>query len=523
MENEISSLKESIEKSIKVSENDLHNMGIKLADGKTEVLNLRSQLAETRALVDAETNAKTELVGLLEELKAKNLGLEEEIANGSNEKDKFWKQNMEEKLSAQRQRYDIRIKEIREEIDGKYKKKINECIEKWKSDIEGKDRQIEEQRSSADKFEGRYKIAKSKMEEMSLALDNLTEESKKKASEVKHLRNEKLSLEAKLAEISSKPSKLQHENLALKQEMKKMRMETRSLQVQFDAADAKIRELQKSNSKSTSSLPKPKDNDGFKMPSTLKNHTPGRTRATRTQSEVTMARRPPQGSGAIFAMDEEAGEMFSSSYLSDMKAGRCSIDSGRISELARRNTMQPAHLKSSYPAETQFHQLNEFTDDDLRLGKITEATANLSVDSPAMNTRRQSSIRMSITSRKSNRSPPSFMKSPPKEKPKPIMFEISPHVSRPSRKRPSLSGNDIENADVTKKARKELSYSKPGIPTPAKRHNRSGNSSLNTSNKSSNQSILTTRSDVSLKSDFVLKAVIYFGYFTGFGDSSKSS
>ena len=63
--------------------------------------------------------------------------------------------------------------------------------------------------------------------------------------------------------------------------------------------------------------------------------------------------------------DDEAGEMFSSSYLSDLKTGggfdssselnrgrlssANSVDSGRIKELARRNSMVPLHLKSSYP------------------------------------------------------------------------------------------------------------------------------------------------------------------------------
>ena len=106
--------------------------------------------------------------------------------------------------------------------------------------------------------------------------------------------------------------------------MKKLRNETRVLQVQNDAADKTIRELKKS-SRSTSALPATKDDDGFIMPS--QKNTPGRSRATRTQSEVNMGRtRPPQGSGSIFAMDEEAGEMFSSSYLSDMKLGICAVD-----------------------------------------------------------------------------------------------------------------------------------------------------------------------------------------------------
>ena len=70
-----------------------------------------------------------------------------------------------------------------------------------------------------------------------------------------------------------------------------------------------------------------KDDEGFIMPSQKAPVTPGRSRATRTQSEVNMGRtRPPQGSGSIFAMHEEDGEMFSSSYLSDMKLGVCAVD-----------------------------------------------------------------------------------------------------------------------------------------------------------------------------------------------------
>ena len=66
--------------------------------------------------------------------------------------------------------------------------------------------------------------------------------------------------------------------------------------------------------------------------------------------------------------------------------------------------MQPAHLKSSYPAETQLRPPSEFTDDDLRNGRIEreleEATANLSVDSPANNTRRKSFVKMNISTKK---------------------------------------------------------------------------------------------------------------------------
>merc|ERR1712241_659657 len=95
-------------------------------------------------------------------------------------------------------------------------------------------------------------------------------------------------------------------------------------------------------------------------------------------------------------------------------------------------------------------------------------------------------------------------KTPPPKQFKPIMFEISPQVPsgvRGPRKRQSMTKTDIENTglELAKRPRKELSYSKPGPPTPARRHNRSNNSSLNTSTKSvtsTNQSILTTGSNV---------------------------
>merc|ERR1712130_576511 len=82
--------------------------------------------------------------------------------------------------------------------------------------------------------------------------------------------------------------------------------------------------------------------------------------------------RPPLGSGSLFHADEEVGEGFSSSYLSDLKEGNCSLmdDTGRMSELARRNTLAPAHLKSAYPIESQFFDDNSMTEESIRHSRL---------------------------------------------------------------------------------------------------------------------------------------------------------
>ena len=107
-------------------------------------------------------------------------------------------------------------------------------------------------------------------------------------------------------------------------------------------------------------------------------------------------------------------------------------DSGRMSELARRNTLCPPHLKSAYLVESQFCQDKSLTEDAIRQSKVASSRREtMAVSSPATRLARLSlddtSPAASTRSKRSalNRTA-SDLDQPPKKKqlPPPVAFNI---------------------------------------------------------------------------------------------------
>ncbi|CAB4062353.1 unnamed protein product [Lepeophtheirus salmonis] len=346
---------DNCEKEVTVINNSLSTL-------EAENLQLREELNALRLTLQ---NTKSELDNRdLDNLTEKGK-YETQLQSYKDEIKTFKKEYSTEELSLQN-KFNDKIEKLKEEMEAKSKNDL--ASQKSRYEVREKDSEMDKLNQKSQDFEKKYNIAKVKLSELVSKLEEMTKENS--ALQKKYTGTKSMILKLK-DENEHTLNKYSHEVSnsmeieTLKRQLNKVQTDNRQLNVQLSTAELKIRSLQKEvttlNSQQTyqSILPTAQISPArsvFKIPSA--GDTPGRTRNGRTQSESNFnTRRPPNGVGALFNVDDEEGEMFSNSYLSDVKEGICTVNqSGRLSELCRRNTLQPSHLKSSYPIETQFLQ-----------------------------------------------------------------------------------------------------------------------------------------------------------------------
>nr|CAH0104580.1 unnamed protein product [Daphnia galeata] len=333
-----------------------------------------------------------------------------------------------------------------------------------------------------------------KFEKMQNQLDNLNEEvaslnmdKKKLAFENRSLKTEQNHL---LAQISSEKDKANARNTRHSLALQRGNAASNGGTLADAMIDARRRSMRPTRSEVTCSSrerqapaevfrpPQLAFGDGsdansiFKVPPSRRDST---SSVCSNRSDISITSRGtnvPQGAGRLFTCDDEDGELFSSSYLNEMKEGKCRVEdsSTRVSELLRRNTMQPPHMRSAYPVEMNDERLrqNDMTiydqpkatssraDNHDTVQQLSFATSMLSMNTPpAMNTRK----------RRSSSWNPTDMETPVMQPRKRRSYELDADLSCDSTDTRSISSS----AERKKHRDASLtSYSRPGPPTPAR-------------------------------------------------------
>ena len=379
---------------------------------KDQLMQAQARTEELQSKVEAGALLETKLAKVQEELTAyetKYNSMQAELAT-SEIKNSDLEQTLEGKgdevsnaLAEQKERYDKRHKEVIATQAKKWQGKMKEFCEIANEKVTKAEERLAAAETKVKSQESELKSISVSNERLKKMVERLEEAEKlsEKEKEMLETRYTKAREDGKILlakyerqkEATAKAAEQatgQNEVVTIRQELIRVKSENRTLSNQLSYADTRLRELGRhegfgTSKRSRESISVPgrvtrqtssrdsEDSGVFKLPGSQGSQgTPGRTRTSRTVSDTRVARtRPPLGSGSLFHADEEVGEVFSSSYLSDLKEGNCLLDdTGRMSELARRNTLAPAHLKSAYPIESQFFEDNSMTEESIRHSRL---------------------------------------------------------------------------------------------------------------------------------------------------------
>uniref|UniRef100_A0A1A9ZIH1 Uncharacterized protein n=1 Tax=Glossina pallidipes TaxID=7398 RepID=A0A1A9ZIH1_GLOPL len=139
----------------------------------------------------------------------------------------------------------------------------------------------------------------------------------------------------------------------------------RKLSTQIVRLNENILECQKENTILSTKLKHIRDQQPSEEREFEKTKRPNTIQVSTVSSNTTTGRACASSLGSNLAMEDEEGEIFNNTYLTDLKMGRMSDYMSRdvcAEELKHRNSMLPPHLRSTYAAQFD----HELTEDDFK-------------------------------------------------------------------------------------------------------------------------------------------------------------